>query len=267
MEEVNFGERILTIRLNAGLSQIEFCSQLGIPQSTLSAYETDKMQPTVSTLIKLAAAYNVSMDWLCGIEKSTNQFIDSKEIGKRIKALRLEHELTQTEFSKLIGKSLRTVQKYEKGEIEISISVANEIAQALEVPAAHILGNTDNQVSATVAPLLFLDKLHYLMEERGITKNKLLTDLNLNRNSFANWQKQGSKPRAETMERIAEYFEVTPESLTKDNAEIQYLPTAKKLIAQAAPPTVKLNGKSFTAEIPAYVFTELMSVLLEKLEK
>lgn len=160
MEEVNFGERILTIRLNAGLSQIEFCSQLGIPQSTLSAYETDKMQPTVSTLIKLAAAYNVSMDWLCGIEKSTNQFIDSKEIGKRIKVLRLEHELTQTEFSKLIGKSLRTVQKYEKGEIEISISVANEIAQALEVPAAHILGNTDN-------------------------------------------------------------FEVTPESLTKDNAEIQ----------------------------------------------
>lgn len=31
--------------------------------------------------------------------------------------------------------------------------------------------------------------------------------------------------------------------------------------------TVKLNGTNFTAEIPAYVFTELMSVLLEKLEK
>ena len=48
----------------------------------------------------------------------------------------------------------------------------------------------------------FYDKLVLLIEERGITKNKLLTDLNLNRNSFGNWQKQGSKPRAETMERL-----------------------------------------------------------------
>ena len=88
-------------------------------------------------------------------------------------------------------------------------------------------------------PQTFYEKLIYLIEDKGITKNKLLTDLKLNRNSFGNWQKQGSKPRAETMERIAEYFEVTPESLTKDNTEIQYLPTAKKLIAQPAPPTVR----------------------------
>lgn len=77
----------------------------------------------------------------------------------------------------------------------------------------------------------FYDKLLTLIEERGITKNKLLTDLKLNRNSFGNWEKQGSKPRAETMERLAEYFNVTTESLSNDNAELEYQPSAKKSFA------------------------------------
>ena len=77
----------------------------------------------------------------------------------------------------------------------------------------------------------FYDKLVLLIEERGITKNKLLTDLNLNRNSFGNWQKQGSKPRAETMERLAEYFNVTAESLSNENVELEYQPSAKKSFA------------------------------------
>ena len=57
MSEVKFGERIRTIRKNAGCSQKEFCSVLDIPQSTLSAYETDRMQPTVATLINITIMY------------------------------------------------------------------------------------------------------------------------------------------------------------------------------------------------------------------
>ena len=64
MSEIKFGERIRTVRKNAGCSQKEFCSLLDIPQSTLSAYETDRMQPTVATLINIATRFNVSMDWL-----------------------------------------------------------------------------------------------------------------------------------------------------------------------------------------------------------
>lgn len=212
MAETKFGKRIRSIRQNAECSQKEFCAVLDIPQSTLSAYETDRMQPTVSTLINIATKFNVSMDWLCGIDKTNGgKYIDSKSIGLRIRTLRLERNLTQTDFAKMIFKSLRTVQKYENGEIEINISTANDIARVLDVSTSYILGN-DDTISSSQSP-------------------------------------------------------VTPESLTKDNTEIQYLPTAKKFLAQPEPPTVKLNGNNFTAEIPAYVFTELMSVLLEKLEK
>lgn len=74
MSEIKFGERIRIVRKNAGCSQKEFCSMLNIPQSTLSAYETDRMQPTVASLVNIATKFNVSLDWLCGVEKITPNF-------------------------------------------------------------------------------------------------------------------------------------------------------------------------------------------------
>ena len=95
MSEVKFGERIRTIRKNAGCSQKEFCSVLDIPQSTLSAYETDRMQPTVATLINIATKFNVSMDWLCGIEKSAPSF------GTMGEALSAVYDLAEIEGLKI----------------------------------------------------------------------------------------------------------------------------------------------------------------------
>lgn len=72
--ELKFGERIREVRKIARYSQKEFCALLDIPQSTLSAYETDRMQPTVASLVNIATKFNVSLDWLCGIEKNVSNF-------------------------------------------------------------------------------------------------------------------------------------------------------------------------------------------------
>lgn len=69
MSEIKFGKRIREVRENAGYNQKEFGSLLNIKQSTLSAYETDRMQPTISALVKIAEMFDVSLDWLCGIVK------------------------------------------------------------------------------------------------------------------------------------------------------------------------------------------------------
>lgn len=69
MAEIRFSERIREVRKKAGYNQKEFGTLLNIKQSTLSAYETDRMQPTISALVKIAEMFNVSLDWLCGIEK------------------------------------------------------------------------------------------------------------------------------------------------------------------------------------------------------
>lgn len=66
--QLKLGKRIRAVREFGGYTQKEFCALFDMAQSTLSAYETDKMQPTLSALINIAKKFNVSLDWLCGID-------------------------------------------------------------------------------------------------------------------------------------------------------------------------------------------------------
>lgn len=66
--------------------------------------------------------------------------IMSNNIGLNIKKYRKEKGLTQTELADKLGKTLRTVQKYENGEILPSINNVYEIAKALEVFSNDIIG-------------------------------------------------------------------------------------------------------------------------------
>lgn len=92
MTTSKLGKRIREIRKNAGLNQKEFCSLLNIPQSTLSAYETDRMQPTVATLINIATKFGVSIDWICGIEnnREISDDLDSSLIEVETRLCELE---------------------------------------------------------------------------------------------------------------------------------------------------------------------------------
>lgn len=62
------------------------------------------------------------------------------EIGKRIKAARRAAKMSQTELAKELDKTMRTVQKYESGEIEPSIAMIDDIAKVLNVSPADLIG-------------------------------------------------------------------------------------------------------------------------------
>ena len=83
---------------------------------------------------------------------------DYSAIGKRIRTLRKRKGYNQKELADIIGKSLRTVQKYESGEIEVSIAVVNQLAEVLETTPTFILGyDTD------IAPIRSLaDVMNFL---------------------------------------------------------------------------------------------------------
>lgn len=66
---------------------------------------------------------------------------DVSTIGERIKTLRKKRGYNQKELADLLGKSLRTVQKYESGEIEVSIAMVNELAKILDTTSTYLLGH------------------------------------------------------------------------------------------------------------------------------
>lgn len=62
------------------------------------------------------------------------------KVGQKIRHLRKVKGLSQQELGELLDKSSRTIQKYETGEIEVSVSVVNKLAEILDSNPCYILG-------------------------------------------------------------------------------------------------------------------------------
>ncbi|MCL2675057.1 MAG: helix-turn-helix domain-containing protein [Firmicutes bacterium] len=63
------GERIKDLRKERGLNQIQTAEALKIDKSTIAKYETDVSAPSVFLLIDLAEFFEVSTDYLLGLEE------------------------------------------------------------------------------------------------------------------------------------------------------------------------------------------------------
>ena len=80
-----FAEHLRELRARLSLTQKEFAQRVGITPATLSAYENGAKSPPVSTAVRIAEEYRVSLDWLCGIknEEANNGYKVSYSVGLR----------------------------------------------------------------------------------------------------------------------------------------------------------------------------------------
>lgn len=82
-------------------------------------------------------------------------YINSEIIGKRIKQLRRERGLSQSALAQSLNKTLRTIQKYESGEIMPALDVLYEMALALNVSLADMIGYRQSTIEInSVADIL-----------------------------------------------------------------------------------------------------------------
>ena len=72
----DFGERLSELRKKKHLTQTEAGRRLNVTRSTISAYERNIKTPSVEVLIHMAVLYNVSLDYMTGLDKRTNVYLD-----------------------------------------------------------------------------------------------------------------------------------------------------------------------------------------------
>lgn len=63
---------------------------------------------------------------------------------KRIRDLREDKDLTQTELAKMLGMSQTGYSKYETGENDIPTSILIQLSRFYEVSIDYLLGETNN---------------------------------------------------------------------------------------------------------------------------
>ena len=62
------GQRIDTLRRALSWSQVELAKRLGVAKQTVSNWENDNIQPSIEMLVRLAKIFNVTTDYLLGLE-------------------------------------------------------------------------------------------------------------------------------------------------------------------------------------------------------
>ena len=91
-----FSERFKTLRLEKKLTQNELAKELGVSNKTISVYEKGTSSPTLETLEKIAAYFNVTIDYLIGYSNVRNPKLDNlaKELNLTEEAIAFINSLS-----------------------------------------------------------------------------------------------------------------------------------------------------------------------------
>lgn len=90
----SFGQRLKTLRKEAGVSQSYIADHIGVSTQSISNWECDNTMPDISQIIPLAALLSISTDYLLGV--GTNENKDKKELEKKINEIWATYSVNST---------------------------------------------------------------------------------------------------------------------------------------------------------------------------
>lgn len=116
---MNF-ERIRYLREEKELTQAKMAELLNTKRAAYSLWEIGKNVIPLRKLIMLCDMFNQSIDYIVVLSNSKKKVlnksvVDSKEIGKRLRATRKELKLTQEQLANVLGTTHSAVSAYENG--------------------------------------------------------------------------------------------------------------------------------------------------------
>lgn len=132
------------IREDKDLTQKQIAKILGVERSTYTGWETGKDTIPLRKLSQLCDFYNVSIDYVTGLSNIknyniTNTTINLKDVGKRLKNLRLKNNLKQKDIFTFLNTTSSTYSAYETGKVLIQTSFVYSIAKKYNVSIDWIL--------------------------------------------------------------------------------------------------------------------------------
>ena len=84
---VDFGGILKELRLQAGMTQKDLASMVGVTKSVISYYELSERSPSPEILFKLANVFHVSADYLLGLDTKSKPMLDMSGLDEEDIAL------------------------------------------------------------------------------------------------------------------------------------------------------------------------------------
>lgn len=67
-----FAQNLRELRESAEIGQVKLANDIGVSKGIISLWENGKREPTLSYLVAIARYFNVSIDYLVGLEEKYN---------------------------------------------------------------------------------------------------------------------------------------------------------------------------------------------------
>ncbi|MFK4461595.1 helix-turn-helix domain-containing protein [Bacillus safensis] len=122
------GNRIRFLRKEKKMSQDALAKKLNVNRSTVANYEIGRISPTSQILLELSNIFEVSTDYLLGVDLNNNSHIT---VGDIVRKERMKKGFTQSQLATLVGVDQRTISNIERTDNETSIDLLNKISKVL----------------------------------------------------------------------------------------------------------------------------------------
>lgn len=84
-------DKIKSLRVHSGMSQVQLAERLGVTKSAVNAWETGTNSPSLSYVIRLAQIFGVSTDYLLGVnERLTVDITDLDDLQQQAVTLMIK---------------------------------------------------------------------------------------------------------------------------------------------------------------------------------
>lgn len=121
---MSINKRIAELRKALKLNQQQFANELGKTRVTVAYWENGRNVPPNSALLLISEKYDVNYEWINKGVGSMFKHSTDENVQSRIKQLRKELKLSQTEFGNEIGITQITISNWESGKYELTYKSA-----------------------------------------------------------------------------------------------------------------------------------------------
>ena len=97
----NFGNMVVLLRQNKNMSQQKLANELGLSQSQINKIEHGYIVVNFATIIKLAKFFNVTTDYLLGVEPVKKNIPETEFTQEQQQVVELVKKLNSNELEKI----------------------------------------------------------------------------------------------------------------------------------------------------------------------
>jgi len=156
--------------------------------------------------------------------------------GKKLRYLRLQHNITQADLARRLGMKRAHINNLEAGRRAASLDLVVQAADVFGVTSDYLLRDaipiemvSSRMIAQPVAsespPRLLGSKLRYLRTERNLTQTDVATALGLAANAFVSLLEADKKePSPDLVVQLADLFGVSTDYLVDDAIPVQQSP-------------------------------------------